>query len=115
MMGVQDANDLAVYTLTGAGYCGEILKAKLKETTTKEPITELNSQAMTEILEKASTHGAKFTANGGFHITSDDMFKSLEISIREKEIVEMEKYKRTRVEKEKFETDGWAALASRPP
>ena len=27
----------------------------------------------------------------------------------------MEKDKRTRVEKEKFETDGWAALAIRPP
>ena len=30
MMEVQDANDLAVYNLTGAGYCGDILKAKLK-------------------------------------------------------------------------------------
>ena len=115
MMDVQDANNLAVYTLTGAGYCGDTIKANLKETTKKEPITELNSQARIEILAKASTHGAKFTATGGFHITSDDMFKSLEISIREKEIAEMEKDKRTRVEKEKFETDGQAALASRPP
>ena len=114
-MEVQDANDLAVYNLTVAGYCGDILKAKLKETTTKEPITERNSQARIELLAKASTHGAKFTATGCFHITSDDMFKSLEISIREKEISEMEKDKRTRMEKEKFETDGRAALASRPP
>ena len=42
MMELQDANDLAVYTLTGAGYCGGVLKANLKETTTKEPITERN-------------------------------------------------------------------------
>ena len=99
MMEVQDANDLAVYNLTGSGYCGDILKAKLKETTTKEPIAELNSQSRIELLAKASTHCAKFTATGGFHITSDDMFKSLDISIREKEIAEMEKDKRTRVEK----------------
>ena len=95
MMEVQDANDLSVYTLTGAGYCGDILTAKLKETTTKEPITERNSQARIELLAKASTHGAKFTAAGGFHITSDDMLKSLKISIREKEIAEMEKDNRT--------------------
>ena len=42
-------------------------------------------------MEKASTRGAKFAATGGFHITSDDMFKSLEISIIEKEIAKMEK------------------------
>ena len=30
MMEVQDANDIAVYTLTGAGYCSNTLKAKLK-------------------------------------------------------------------------------------
>ena len=30
MMEVQDANDLAVYNLTGAGYLSDILKAKLK-------------------------------------------------------------------------------------
>ena len=52
----QDANDLAVYTLTGDGYCGDILKEKLKETTTKEPITERNSQASIELLTKARTH-----------------------------------------------------------
>ena len=115
MMEVQDANDLAVYTWTGAGYCGDILKAKIKETTTKEPITERNSQARIEILAKAITHGTKFTATGGFYINSDYMFKSLEISIREKEISDMEKDKRTRVEKEKFETDDPTALASRPP
>ena len=66
-------------------------------------------------MAKASTHGAKFTATGGFHITSDDMFKSLYISIREKEIEEIEKDKRNRMEKEKFETDGRAALSGRPP
>ena len=83
MMGVQDANDLDIYTLNGDGYCGDIPKANLKETTTKDPITERNSQARIELLEKAITHGAKFIATGGFHITSDDMFKSLEIYIRE--------------------------------
>ena len=66
-------------------------------------------------MSKANTHGANFTATGGFHIISDDMFKSLEISIIENEIAEMEKDKRTRVEKERFERDGRAELASRPP
>ena len=53
IMGVQYANDLAIYTLNGDGYFGDIPKAKLKETTTKEPITERNSQARIELFAKA--------------------------------------------------------------
>ena len=49
-------------------------------------ITVKNSQARVEALAKAKTHGAKFTATGGGHVTSDDMFKSMEMGVRENDI-----------------------------
>ena len=34
-----------------------------------------------DLLEKASTHGARFFATGGGHATIDDFFKSIKIRI----------------------------------
>jgi len=110
MMQVQNANDTATHALTQAGFRGDILKAKIDKPKAAQPIEARNSQARIEALAKAKTHGQKFYVTGGSHVTADDMFKSLEISVKEKEIAEMEKVKKTRLDRAKIEQEGLAAL-----
>ena len=47
---------------------------------------------------KATTHGKKFFVTGGEHINSNDMFISAEMGNGEREIAEMEKGKKVRIE-----------------
>ena len=61
-------------------------------------------------LVKAKTHGAKFTATQGGHVTTNDMFKSTEMDVREKEIKAMEKDKEVRSKLENFEGRATEAL-----
>ena len=56
-------------------------------------ITEPHSQERILLLSKAKTHGEKFTATGGGHLTSDDFFKAMEVPVREKEVKELEEDK----------------------
>ena len=108
---LQAANDLAVYMANDRGYDGNLFAAKLAEPERTRPVTVKHSQARVEALAKASTHGAKFTATGGFHLTSNDMFKSMEIAVREKEIKEAEKEKERRLKMVEWMVKGKAALA----
>ena len=49
-----------------------------------------NSLSHQKLLAKASTHGEKLTVTGGSHLTSDDMFKAMEVPVCEKEIKAMD-------------------------
>ena len=108
---IQDANDLGVYQLTQMGYVAINLRAKLIPTKTVEPITQPHTQERIELLAAAHTHGAKFTATGGSHLTTDDFFKSIEIPKRKKEIREMETDKENRILKAKIEEEAREVLA----
>ena len=79
MILIQEANDLAVYLLNARGYPGDRLKAKINEAKFKRPVTAPHSKERIELLSSAATHGSKFLATGGGHVTSDDFFKSLEV------------------------------------
>jgi hypothetical protein len=48
-------------------------------------ITEEMTAARHQALKNATTHGKKFHATGGCHITSDDVFIGAELGLREKE------------------------------
>ena len=49
-------------------------------------VTVCHSWERFELLAKVSTHGEKFCATHGEHLTSDDMFKACEVPVREAEM-----------------------------
>ena len=59
-----------------------------------------------EQLAKASTHGARFLATHGDHVTSDDAFKASEIVLRKRETTRLEKKKERRIELAEAHTKG---------
>ena len=61
-------------------------------------VTVANTRERQEALVKATTYGKKFYVTGGEHIISDDMFIAAEMGNRKREIAEMEKDKKVRVE-----------------
>ena len=52
-------------------------------------VTVRHSRERIELLAKASTHGAKFCATHGEHLTLDDMFKACEVRVMESEVKRM--------------------------
>jgi hypothetical protein len=92
---VQNANDLATLALMQAGYDVQWLKAMLKKSKDADsrPITQPHTRARQEALAHVCGHGGWFHATGGMHVTSDDMFISMEINVRNE--------KRAAVKKEK--------------
>jgi len=114
MLNVQLSNIVACNVLEQNGYASDALRATINVTQTAEPITVPNTAARVALLAKAKTHGAKFTVTGGGHITSADMFKSMEVHVREKEIAELEKLKKDRLKLLKIEQEGRAAWDSAP-
>ena len=53
-----------------------------------------HSKERIELLMKASTHGAKFLATGGAHLTADDFFIAQQKNVRDMEIEAMQKTKK---------------------
>lgn len=97
MQSLQDGNHSACDLLTRRGYAGDKLRVFVKKVPKKKAVTKPNTLERQKLLAKASTHGEKFTATGGSHLTSDDMFCAMEIPVWEKEIKDMEKDKEDRV------------------
>ncbi len=93
MKRIQEQNDQCTFFLTRNGYDGSVLACTLNEKKVTAPVTRPNIQQRIEILAKARTHRALFHASGGGHITHDDFFKSMQISVREKEMKMIEKEK----------------------
>ena len=58
-------------------------------------ITERMSKERIELLARANTHGKKFFTTGGSHVCLDDFFKAQALQVREEELVEKEKLKKT--------------------
>ena len=74
------------------------------------PITKAHYLEWLELLESASTHGAKFFATGGGHATSYDLFKSVEIPVWEAAIKSLEDKKVGSDLLKKIEEEGQAIL-----
>ena len=97
LRGIQSANDLAVHALTNGGYRGELLKATIEKREDARMLTAPHSKERIDALRKASTHGAKFLATGGSHLTTDDFFLAQQKNEREKEIEARQKTKKKRL------------------
>ena len=73
-------------------------RAKLNESEHSErPITQPNTQARQDFLAHARGHGGWFHATGGMHVTSDDMFISMEMNARNDARATVEKEKKLRL------------------
>ena len=87
MLSLQDGNLNSTALLTQHEYEGDRLRVFLKKNPVKpRMVTKPNSLERQQLLAKAGTHGEKFTATGGGHLTSDDMFKAMALACREKEL-----------------------------
>ena len=83
---IQEANDVATFTLTMCGYDGTVLAQQIM------PCEEITKQLMEEhslerqlLLKNATTRGKKITVLGGQPLTTDDLFIGTEYGMREKE------------------------------
>jgi hypothetical protein len=95
---IQNASKLAIHALAQGGYDAQWLKARLnKSDAAKRPITQPNTRARQESLAHARGHGGRFHATGGMHITSDDLFISIEMNARNDERATVEKEKKLRL------------------
>ena len=100
---IQAANDRAVYALKQAGYDADYLKATLQHGRAAEtdwPITQPNTLAGQQALTNARGHGGcfHFHVAGGMHVTSDNLFISMEMNVRNEERAKVEKDKKKRLQ-----------------
>ena len=93
MRAMNAANEWATYTLTMRGFRGDLLEAQCLAEKMVRPITEPHSLGRQQLLANAHTHGAKFFATGGSHATTDNVFKAVEIPIRNAKIEKMKSTK----------------------
>ena len=101
----QSKNDYSCTQLSAMGYDSDLLKTGFDEDRIKaaaedftHSVTVANTRKRQEALVKATMHGKKFFITGGKHINSNDMFINAEMGNREREIAEIEKGKKVRVE-----------------
>ena len=104
---IQDLNDRAVAGLNARGWNGSAFAGKIKErrAVLTRPISQPNTRARQEDIAAATSTGARYHATGGGHITSDDMFKSIEVGKRNAEAAQLEKEKKSRLEKMELEEE----------
>jgi hypothetical protein len=100
---VQSQNDYSTTQLNVMGYKGDILRAqfcpdKITERKASLPVTVANTRERQEALAAAHTHSKKFFVTGGKHVTSNDMFISVELNWQKAEAAEREKDRKSRVE-----------------
>jgi hypothetical protein len=85
------------------GYRGDVLRAlfcldEISERKALGPVTVRNTREHQKALAAAHTHCKKFFVMGGKHVTSDNMFKAVELNRRRAEAAERGKDKKSRVE-----------------
>jgi len=102
---IQSKNNYSCTQLLVMGYDADLLKTGFDEDRIKAAAEDstlsvmvANTREQQEALVKATTHGKKFFVTGGEHINLNDMFISAEMGNREREIAEMEKGKKVRIE-----------------
>ena len=88
MWAIQAANDRGIHALKQAGYAAEYLQATLQqgdEESADRPITQPNTLARQQALANARGHGGRFHVTGGMHVTSENLFISMEMNVRNEE------------------------------
>ena len=94
MRDLQHANDLAVYQLDHRAYDGSVWAAELEEVPEDDaPVTVKHSAARVNVLASRTTTSGKFAVTGGYHLTSNDIFKSMEVEARKRTVAQLEKQK----------------------
>ena len=111
LLSVQVANNLATHALSDGGFNGTLLKVKIV-LQQKYVLVEKHLKEMIEQLANASTHGAKFLATGGYLMT-DDFFIANQKNEIEKEVVELVKEKKKRLQWMKIAESGSAILENK--
>jgi hypothetical protein len=106
---IQDLNNCAVMCLNACGWSGSALAGKInkRRAVLIHPITQPNTRALHQEDSAAATStGTRYHATGGdHHITSDDMFKSIEVGKWNAEAAQLEKEKKSRLEKIELEEE----------
>ena len=99
--------------LSARGFNGNKLMAKLKmNRLPKNAVTQPHSKERIEALANAKSHGQRFLATGGGHLTTDDAFKAFELIRRREMTAAMEKEKLLWLTAEQVEEDALAILES---
>ena len=103
----QDLNHKACAALTARGWNGSALRGEIKETKVhlNRPITKPQTRECQELIAMATRAGACYHATGGGHITSDDVFKSLEVGKRKAEANELAKMKESCIDNMALQED----------
>ena len=78
---LNDDNDLSTFNLTVAGYQGILSKVLCEKAADLLPITVPHTKERIEIIAKAGSHGKKFFATGGTHVTSDEFFCAADVPV----------------------------------
>jgi len=114
---IQAANDRAVHALKQADYAAEYLQATLQQgdAETDRPITQLNTLARQQALANARGHGGQFHVTGGMHVTSDNLFISMEMNVRNEERGKVEKDRKIRQQLQATEEKALALLEQGKP
>ena len=113
LLNIQTANDVSTNALNTGGYNGNVMRREILAIPTTEQITEEHSAERLQLLAKSNTHGKLFTATGGGHLTSDDIFIASEMATREKEKKRLTSEKTRRLRKMAAEEKGKLVLSTK--
>jgi hypothetical protein len=86
------------------------MKLTAKPAASTKVITNPHTQERIELLSEAKKHGQIFAATGGDHLTSNDMFKAIELKRRKILRERLAKEKTLRQRQERTEWNAWAIL-----
>ena len=112
MESIQQANDTAVALQKLQGCQADLLVVKIKPVAKQKGVTVPFSKERIFALDNAKTHGKKFWATGGSHITSNGFFKSLEVPELKRKRKAVEKEKEEKKDKVALEKEASAVLAA---
>ncbi len=113
LLEIQQANDIAVHSLTTVGYNGSVLEATILKYPKMEMVMEENSAERLALLSKANTCGKLFSVNVAGHLTSNDTFLAGKKNWREKEKQRLMTEKNRRVRLMKIEEKAKGVLAAK--
>ena len=79
---IQEQNTLACTALSHSVYNGDAMRVEIIPIAQTKVIMAPHTQEQIELLSEAKKHGQIFAATGGDHLTSNDVFKSIELKRR---------------------------------
>jgi hypothetical protein len=113
LLEIQQANDIAVHSLTMVGYNGLVLEATILKYPKMEMVMEENSAECLALLSKANTCGKLFSVNVAGHLISNDMFLAGKKNWRKKEKKRLMTEKNPRVRLMEIEGKAKGVLATK--